>query len=355
MTRILRQLFFLLLLLALTVPGATLAQGDSVGVPDLTGLSVPEAAARLNRNGIELGAETAVSWTESSGLPRNRISSQSVPAGQQVLRGTTVNVTVMRLTNVLLLYDYNMLTLVNKTGFKLDLSDITFDAQAASVWPPKQLENGQCAQIWAISRSGPQGAPECTSIQTWLFTTNAALQFWRRTEGGTQFAFAASGVRYGACDAAAPDSGPMRCGIYLAESAQDDVTDYIYFAYTAEQLVIRNKTKDEWMPLDGVILVNNLPAVKGQTFAVGDAKGYPIRAPVGRVNQLAPGQCLWFTNSNPQLTSPPQPCDVIARLDVNPSLIFWASDFGVDGALDDKPHTCPRATPGKLTICAMPR
>jgi hypothetical protein len=46
---------------------------------------------------------------------------------------------------------------------------------------------------------------------------------------------------------------------------------------------------------------------------------------------------------------------VIAQLKIDPSLIFWASDFGVDGVLDTKPHICPKATPGKLTICAMPR
>src|SRR5262249_6682512 len=171
-------------------------------------------------------------------------------------------------------------------------------------------------------------------IQTWFFTTNKAQHFWRSAPGATRFAVTKGGVQYGLCDAAVPDSPPMRCDIYLAESAQDDLTDYIYFAYTADQLIIRNNSKDAWTPLSDVRLINNLPAVKGQSFAPSDISNYAIHAPVGRVDKLAPNQCIWFTNGNSALTAPPQPCDVIAQLHIDPSLIFWASDFGVDGVLD---------------------
>jgi PASTA domain len=355
MTRLHGSLIIFGLLMWLGFAPATRAQADNVAVPNLAGLSVPEAAALLNRTGLNLGAEKAIPLTDTSGLVQNRVNSQSVPAGQQVARGSAVDVTVPRATNILLLYDYNELTLVNKTGFKLGLDDITFNAFAASTWQAKELEDGQCAQLWAISRSGPQAVPECAAIQTWFFTTNKANHFWRATAGSPQFAFTKGGIHYGQCDAVGADSGPMRCDLYLSDNVQDDLTDYLYFVYTAEQLIIRNKSKDEWMPLSGVNVINNLPAVKGQTFAVGDPKSYPTRAPVGRADRLAPGQCLWFTNGSPQITAPVQPCDVMARLDVNPDLIFWASDFGVDGVLYDAPNNCPKATPGKLTICAVPR
>lgn len=331
------------------------AQGENVTVPDLTGLSVPSAAALVNHVGLNLGAEKVVPWTEASGLPKNKISGQSLAAGQSVAKATAIDVTVPRVTNILLLYSYDMLTLVNKTGLNLDLTDLTLNSFAASTWKLDKLADGQCAQIWAISRQGPATVPECANIQVWYSTTNQTLHFWRSAPGSTQFTFTKGGVQVGICDSVAPDAQPMRCDIYLAESAQDDLTDYLYFAYTTDQLIIRNNSQDEWMPLSDVNLINNLPAVKGQTFALGEGKNYPTRAAVGRVDKLAPNQCLWFTNGNSAITAPPQPCDVMARLDIGASLIFWASDFGVDGVLDDKPHICPKATPGKLTICAMPR
>ena len=53
---------------------------DTVAVPDLTGLSVPEAATLLNRSRLALGVETGEAWTPESGLEQNRIKSQSIPA-----------------------------------------------------------------------------------------------------------------------------------------------------------------------------------------------------------------------------------------------------------------------------------
>ncbi len=355
MIKKLRTLVLIFVVLGISLPPVASAQGENVTVPDLTGLSVPTAAALLNHNGLNIGTEKVVPWTEASGLPQNKISGQSVAAGQQAAKTTAIDVTVPRITNILLLYDYNMLTLVNKTGLNLGLTDLTLNSFAASTWKLDKLADGQCAQIWAVSRQGPAKVPECANIQVWYSTNNQAMHFWRSAQGSTQFTFTKGGVQAGVCGSAAPDAQAMRCDIYLAESAQDDLTDYLYFAYTADQLIIRNNSKDEWTPLSDVKLINNLPDVKGQTFAPGEANNYRIRAAVGRADKLAPNQCLWFTNANSALTAPPQPCDVIAQLNIDPSRIFWASDFGVDGVLDDKPHICPKATPGKLTICVMPR
>jgi hypothetical protein len=337
------------------LPRVASAQSDLVAVPDLTGLSVPEAAALLNRTGLNLGAEKTVPWTESAGLPKDKIGAQAIQAGQQVSPGTAVEVTVLRVTNIILLYDYNMLTLVNKTGDKLNIGDVTLGAFKGTSWRLTQLDDGQCAQIWAIVQKKPVAVAECAAVQTWIFDTNKALHFWRSTPTSAQFAFTKAGSSYGLCNSAAPDSGTMRCDIYWPGGDEPDAMDYIYFAYTADQLVIRNNSKDEWLPLTGVNVINNLPAVKGYTFPVGDPSAYPSQPAVGSVARLAPNQCIWFTNGDPQITAPPQPCDVMAKLDVDPALIYWASDFGVDGVLDDKPHFCPKATPGKLTICVMPR
>ncbi len=57
----LRRCWLVLLLGLLILPASqgALAQGTEVTVPDVTGLSVPEAAAVLNRAGLALGDE----WT----------------------------------------------------------------------------------------------------------------------------------------------------------------------------------------------------------------------------------------------------------------------------------------------------
>ncbi len=92
---------FSLILFGLAIVFATpivLAQDDtSTTVPDITGLSVPEAAAVLNQNGLALGAQASEPWTESATFEPGAVSLQSLPAGQTVERGTAVDVTVLNL------------------------------------------------------------------------------------------------------------------------------------------------------------------------------------------------------------------------------------------------------------------
>src|SRR5215468_6303228 len=92
------------------------AQDDMVTVPDIMGKAAPNAAALLNRAGLNLGTETRGLWTASSGLPQNSVSAQSVAAGTQAKRGSTIDITVLRAPNVILIYDDKTLTLVNQTG-----------------------------------------------------------------------------------------------------------------------------------------------------------------------------------------------------------------------------------------------
>jgi beta-lactam-binding protein with PASTA domain len=79
-----------------------LAQDDQVTVPDVTGLSVPAAAALLNRNGMALGLQTEEPWNESLGQPGNTIIGQSLAPGSTAARGTALDVTVLRSPNMLL-------------------------------------------------------------------------------------------------------------------------------------------------------------------------------------------------------------------------------------------------------------
>ncbi|MEO8608426.1 MAG: PASTA domain-containing protein [Chloroflexota bacterium] len=329
-------------------------------IPDVSGMNVPQAAAALNKNGLRLGVENNQGWTADSGLPENTINGQSIPAGQTAPFGTSVDVNVLRSPNALVIYDDNDLTLVNNSGGDLNLAGITFAAAngngaqlAGSRWATS-LRNGQCTQVWSVGRNGPKGLDECSDIQNWLVTTNAGEHFWTGEGGTTQFTVLQNGVPRATC----PVANPGRCEFYLSSGgSSSDATDYVYFAYTLDRLAIINQSTDKWMTLDGFYVINNFAPNKGATVFLGDPTLFTSRQhppDVETVTRLAPGQCILYTNQSPDADSPPQPCEVIARLDIGATLIFWGADFGIASS-DSEQRTCPAPTAGRLTICVMPR
>lgn len=329
---------------------------DAVAVPDLTGLTVPQAAAVLNRAGLTLGSETGELWTAESGFAQNAVKGQSVAAGQTLPTGSPVDVNVLRTPNAILIYDDNDLTLVNNTGVMMDLTGLTFSALDGNLagfsgarWS-SSLRAGQCTQLWSVGRNGSKGLPECSNIQNWLITTNPGEHFWTGAGGTTRFALNQNGIQRAVC----PVSTTGRCEFYVPGTTGGDVTDYIYFAYTSNSLAIINQSPDRWMTLNGVIVYNNFTPQKGLTVPISDPSLYALKIPFARLNQLAPGQCLLFTNSTPEGITPPQPCDVLAILDIAPNLIFWGASFDMQGS-DNQRRTCPAATPDNLTLCVLPR
>ncbi len=329
---------------------------DAVQVPDLTGMNVPQAAATLNRVGLALGTETGEAWTAESGLAQNTVKSQSVAAGQTAASGSAVDVTVLRSPNVALVYDDNDLTLVNKTGGDLDLSGIIFNSLdgnpaqfAASRWSGS-VRAGQCVQMWSIGRNGPKGLDECSAIQNWLVTKNGAEHFWTGEGSTTHFAVTQNGIQRGQCAVA----NPGRCEFYVPGGASGDTTDYVYFAYGSHNIAIINQSTDRWMTLSGFTVYNNFTPQKGLPIPLGDSTLYGFKNPVARAGQLAPGQCVLFTDGSPDSSTPPQPCDVVARLDLNPGVVFWGTAFDMQGSNAQR-HSCPAATVGSLTLCVMPR
>lgn len=330
---------------------------DAVPVPDLTGLSVPEAAAALNRIGLALGVETGAAWTAESGLEQNRIQAQSIPAGQTAAPAAAVDITVLRSPNVILIYDDNDLTLVNKTGAPLDLAGLFFNTldgasagMAAARWAPS-LRDQQCTQVWSIGRNGPKGLDECSTVQNWLVTTSGGEHFWTGAGGTTRFAVTQNGIQRMVC----PVANPGRCEFYLSGGSGGETTEYVYFAYTSERLAVINQSADRWMVLAGFTVYNNFVPQTGLPVTLADPSLYGGNVnPVARLGQLAPGQCILFTNSAPDSATPPQPCDIIARLDISPQLIFWGAAFDMDSQ-SGRRHSCPAATAGRLTICVMPR
>lgn len=342
------------------------AQSDEVTVPDVTGLSVPAAAAVLNRNGIALGLQYEEQWTESLGQPANTIIAQSLAPNSITTRGTTLDITVLRSPNMLLIYRPRHITLINQADAPADLTGLVFNALdgntpasfPASNWLSTLDGDGHCAQLWAEARTGPERPEECTGVQRWLSTINTSVHFWTDLNGVTRFNVVYNGVELTVCEAAVQGAGQKECAFFLPiGTAGGEATGHVFLAYTTDRLIVLNQSDDKWMPVDQTTIRNFNPnvLVRGAALTIGDATLFNNANPVADVTRLAPGQCLMFTNSSPNVESPPQPCDVIARLDVNPSLIFWAADFEVDSATDDQRHTCPAATANKLTICVMPR
>ena len=341
--------------LSLIFGSAVFAQENNATVPDLTGLSVPAAAAQLNNAGLALGVENNEGWTADSGLEENRIKTQSVAAGQSVARGSAVDVTVLRSPNVILIYDDNDFTLVNKTGAALNLAGLNFNALdgspaslAATRWS-NSLRDKQCVQVWSISRNGPKGLDDCSAIQNWLVTHNTGEHFWTGEGGTTHFNVTQNGIERVTCAVA----NPGRCEFYVPGAAGGDTTPYIYFVYTPQHLAIINQSTDQWMSLANFNVYNNYAATKGAPVPLGDKKLYGYVNPVARFGQLAPGQCVMFTNDRKDNT-PPQPCTIAAWLPIDPKLIFWGASFDLDSS-DGERHSCPAATAGRLTICVMPR
>ncbi len=344
----------LCVLMGLIVVSSAAAQ--DAAVPDLAGLSVPEAAAALNRVGLRLGAENNQGWTAESGLPQNSISGQSIPAGQAAAPGTAVDVDVLRSPNTLLIYDDNDLTLVNNTGGTLGLGGVTFralDGSGASFSAGRWgggLTAGDCGQVWSVGRGSGKDLPECGSVQ-WMTTNNPGEHFWTGAGGTTQFGVFQDGLQRGTCAVA----NPGRCEFYLSGGASGDATEYVYFAYRLENLAIINTSSSQWMVLDGFAVTNNYVPPFGASVNVSDPTLYGAGVnPVADIRRLAPGQCVLFTNSSPGSDQPPQPCDVIAQLNVGDTVKFWGADFGI-GSSDGIARSCPAAAAGKLTLCIMPR
>lgn len=353
MTTTIRPLRLLSLVWLLLLAGMATAQ-ETVTVPDLTGLNVPQAAAQLHRAGLRLGIENNIGWTDASGLPQNSISTQSI-AGE-TSPGSAVDVTVLRSANAAVIYDDNDLTLLNGTGAELNLTGISFVAvggsagMAGSRWAGT-LRDTQCTQVWSVGRNGAKGVNACSTIQNWLVTTNAAEHFWTGSGGTTGFQVLQNGVVRATC----PVANPGRCDFYLAAGGSSDATEYVYLAYTADRLAIINQSESQWMSLANTVILNFNTDVPGAPIAVGDLSFYTTFPPdVEDVSRLAPGECIVYVPSSQPALEPPQPCTEIARLPIGDVFIFWGKEFIIVGS-DGRERRCPAGQPDRLTLCIMPR
>lgn len=354
-----------LCLLLLLVPVGVMAQTEPLPVPDVTGLTIPAAAAELNRVGYRLGAQNPIPPDATSAQQPGTVISQSIPAGQTAAYGTAVDLDVLSGALVRLVYDDNDLTLQNETGEFLDLNRLTFgSADGSKRFPASRwrggIDAGDCTQVWSIVRNGAKSVPGCGST-FWMTTNNSAEHFWTQTAGVQNFSVMQDNVERATCPAAPPNSqsAPVECEFYvLSGSLATETTDYLYFVYTTDRFAVINRSDDAWMPVNETPLFNYNPQIQvaGAELNLGDPSLYADDEPLGSVERLAPGQCLLLTVDPLVNAEPPESCDVVAQKSLVASVAFWLADFELQPATRPAQRsTCPAATEGRTTLCVMPR
>jgi hypothetical protein len=249
-----RQLVLLILLLALVLP---INAQETVTVPDLTSLNVPQAAATLNRLGLRLGNQEAQPITAADAVTPNTIAGQSIAAGESAAIGTSIDIRVWSAANITLIYDDNDLTMMNRTGGNLNLGNISFNSLdgthrfTANNWRGS-LEIGDCTQIWSIARREPKNMDGCNEAMYWQTTNLPDEHFWTQTAGVDSFVVVQDGIERATCEAAPANSQdrPLTCEFFVVSSAENaETTPYLYMAYTTDRFAVINNSDDAWMPL----------------------------------------------------------------------------------------------------------
>lgn len=348
-------------------PPAQPTAAQPATVPDLSGMTIPQAAAAVNLVGMALGREIHAIRPAESQAPVDTISGQSVPAGTPATPGAAVDVTILHDANVTLVYDDNDLTLINRAASRINLDNLAFhgvqgENQAAfhaGRWSGR-VGPGNCMQIWSVNRGSGKGVDGCDTLERWMTTNNRAEHFWTTTGGVQAFNVVQDGLERAICEAAPPGSEaqPKRCELYLepAGSSSDDNAGFVYFAYTTNSFLILNRTPDKWMRLNRSLLHVTEPSTGVGTFAIdlGDGATFGNPEIVAKIQRLAPGQCLLYTRAGTTDLTPPQPCHVIAHRQFLEK-VFWDYNFELESVEDGKRRMCTAAVPNKLTLCILPR
>lgn len=343
----------------LTLITPTFAQDQTVTVPDLTGLNVPQAAAALNQAGLRLGSETAFGWTEASGLPANTITEQSIAAGESTTFGATVDITVLRANNATLVYDDNDITLINQSGGTIALGSIALNSVggnstasfSAARWGGS-LGPGDCGQLWSVGRTGAKDVDGCTGSTLWLTTNDTNQHFWTGANGATQFNILQNGIERGLCTISVPGT----CSFFLESSGSLETTGYVYIAYSQQDnWVIYNNSEDRFMSLRGVIFSNSTTSDIGEILPESVAQSDHPDQVVGDVTLLAPNQCIFFRSPTSQAENPPISCDTIVTYTLDfAALISRDQPLYITAPSDGERRMCPPYTPERLTVCILP-
>ena len=335
----------------------------AVSIPNIAGLTPPQAAAALNAARLQIGSLSPV--TASASLPPGTVAGQLPAAGSTVSTGTVVDLVVAYAPNIRLIYDNNDLTIINIGALPIDVR--TLNLQASDAVPVsfdgqrwgRQIEPTDCVQVWSTRRTRPKSLAECRHIEAWLSTTDTNQHVWKESAGVTRFIVRQNGIARGECPAAGPGSGesPLLCELYLEQEQPTPIWPFIYFAYTPETLIVHNTSGDSWMRLNiavtpasgGAISLNDLAlykAVDGLVVSTTNDGRSVIR-------QLAPGQCVRFRPISAPVGPLPEPCLMFADALVE-GVPFWNARFTIEDNSGDK-HVCEAAVPNTVTTCRVLR
>lgn len=360
MSRLHRMMWLLALLPVLG--WMTFAQDDGVTVPDLTGLNVPQAAAALHRAGLRLGDQTQV-IVAISAEASGRVTAQTPAAGSAAGAGAAVAVTVQLQETLLLVYDNNDMTLVNRAGRNIRLNALSLEAAGRAqtarfnIAPDWQtinnnswgrfrgrLEPGQCVQIWSEPASDFKDIEQCGrgNNTAWMSTVLPQYHFWTGTNGATSFTVSYDGAEFATCPVARGEQLRV-CPLAIPFGAGATThTEYVYLTYTTGQLVVENPSVDRWMRLEGLVVQDGM--------ALGSNSRYTRLPFIDTVSQLAPGECLRISSGD-AADEPPPDCFVIAELTLTPDeTAFWRRPFQFSGVTG---RTCPPAHNTRDVICMV--
>ncbi len=331
-------------------------------IPPVVGLNVPQAAAALHRAGLTLGAlshQLMPPEGDDAVRPIGQVIDQQPAAGLEAEVGDGVSLVVELPANVVIIYDDNDLTLLNRSGREIALAGVSISGGgqvlSGSRWRAARLASGRCVQVWSVSRAVSKPVEGCADIGAWFATLDRTAHVWMAAEPA-EFELSIDGVPVMTCPTApitAPET-PLRCeGFWSPQAGGQDAARFLYLAYTLDALVARNPSSDYWMYLDRPL------DSAGGAVLLSAAEGYEAVLPAilsendGAVLRLAPEECVWLRAADSSDIGLPQACGLIVAEGVQDAP-FWRDDFSLMG-LDGVQRACAGAVAGRLTICVLQR
>ncbi len=337
----------LALMLAFITANAASAWQDLVIVPDLIGLSAPQAARAAADARLLFAGEMSTAWTDDAELPPNQVSHQEPAPGDNVKPGSPVKVSVLRVFNVELAYDANSLNLINLSDAPLDLTGASFrSGEGATLREYRTFGSGarlpakNCIRLWAMRRKTENPPTACTTVSRSSAITLERQLFWLGPAGS--FSFQRNGDLIETCSIAAG-----RCLLTLPQGEDPERTPYLTFAYRANYLTIRNES-ERWMSLAGVEAIG----WSGKRFRFDDLQNVtPGDVPwVG--NRLGPGQCVVYSAFDPAAL-PPYDCQVVGYVRLPSGVPFWSTGFTVISPTGRRSPICAAPGRGQLSLCLV--
>jgi hypothetical protein len=350
----LRVKHFLLILFALVSLFVGTAQArqaaESVTVPNLIGLTVPQAARQLSEIKLLIGTETAQEWTATEVNPAtnasfqaNQITAQMPAAGQTLATGASVQVTVLRAYNAVLTYDADGLTLRNTIIVPLNLTGVIFktgegqnlrEFQAREWGTPVDI-NG-CYYIGLAQLT--TNPTDCATLTRQVVATQPIKQFWTT---GT-FTIEQNGITVATCIASP-------CNLTIPQGDNPDQAAYLSFQYRTNYLTVRNPS-DRWMTLTEITINGR----NGKKFTLGTVQDKAPGDVLWAGSRLAPGQCIVYSELDIG-SLPPYDCAVVAYVKLPAGTGFWQRGFSITAPSTRRTSACGAPLPGLLSICRVPR